>query len=543
MAKDNSKKKWKKFGKRFKFLFETGIKMFLFFLLLSLLFLIWKSLKNDQYVIQAFKVPKSFQDSGYDGVVLPRKIQDRVINIKEYISSRKEDNTQLAIGSKPDLNVDVMGIGLSLKSLTFHINTLLGRENKIVDGELTDLDSTLTLTLRMTGFQQSSFTQVYSKNKSQALDILLTDAAKQFIENTDPYRAAVYHYYNKEFNESLRIITKLIQSGEEKEWAYLAWGNLLKYQSKPKESLEKFDSALAANPSFELAIWNKAWTYYRIGEYQKALDCFSRTEALINEGFSDREKSSVFNGIGQCHKAMGDYEKTLSYFEKAIEADPTNIWWYGNTADLLISRMNDTIRGLEVYREASKKAEDGPQKLITMAGYYFYENKQDSAQVCMKKVLDHDPENNIALSSLTRFAFYKEKNYRKAIKYAQRIEGLETKRMNDAFYHKLQCINLMAMSYYHLEKYDSALLKINVAIDISPDEAVLYTTLAETYALMGNHQKFYEAIETAAELGYNLQQILEDKPYQPYLNESRFLALLKQYSPPDRGDTALNNGR
>ncbi|MEM1120445.1 MAG: hypothetical protein AAGJ18_08330, partial [Bacteroidota bacterium] len=49
-------------------------RLFIAFLVTAVFVMIYKGLSNDAYLIQAFQVPGDFEDKGYNGVVLSRKV-------------------------------------------------------------------------------------------------------------------------------------------------------------------------------------------------------------------------------------------------------------------------------------------------------------------------------------------------------------------------------------------------------------------------------------------------------------------------------------
>jgi len=126
-------------------------RLFIAALVVAVFVMLYKGLNNDAYLIQSFQVPGDFEDKGYNGVVLSRKVQDRVVELKNYIGSSKEDEFDFKAELEPDLEVGLMGFGLSLNTLTYHLKSLLGRKNKIITGELTDLNNKMELTVRMSG--------------------------------------------------------------------------------------------------------------------------------------------------------------------------------------------------------------------------------------------------------------------------------------------------------------------------------------------------------------------------------------------------------
>lgn len=53
-------------------------RLFIAVLVIAVFTMVYKGLSNDHYLIQAFQVSGDFEDKGYNGVVLSRKVQDRV---------------------------------------------------------------------------------------------------------------------------------------------------------------------------------------------------------------------------------------------------------------------------------------------------------------------------------------------------------------------------------------------------------------------------------------------------------------------------------
>lgn len=86
----------------------------------------------------------------------------------------------------------------------------------------------------------------------------------------------------------------------------------------------------------------------------------------------------------------------------------------------------------------------------------------------------------------------------------------------------------MAMIKYSIQEYDSALYYVDFAIGVDPQVAYPYTTLAETYAFMEQHESFYQSVEKALERGFNLSPFLQEAPYNRYEKDARFQALLRK---------------
>ncbi len=67
------------------------------------------------------------------------------------------------------------------------------------------------------------------------------------------------------------------------------------------------------------------------------------------------------------------------------------------------------------------------------------------------------------------------------------------------------------------------------AIKVNSKNSFAYSTLAETYALMGDDENFYKNAELALKYGYPVWEQVDDIPYEKYAHQERFINLIKRY--------------
>jgi len=509
-------------------IFTIFSRLLILALALSACFLIYKSLSNDDYIIQSFQVPKTFEETGNSGLVISKKVQDKIKSVKKYIASSKSDDLQFQADDKPNLEVDVIGFGLSLNSLTYHLKSLLGRKNYIITGELTDVDQQMELTMRMTGYESKTFTQTYESDQAIVIDELMEEAAKFIIKNTDPYRIAIYHYKRKEYPEALRIITKMIAEDWEVHWAYMAWGNLLNKQGKKEEALQKHQKALAIKPTFSRIYTNIGWIYFDNRKYDQAIEVF---EKRLKD---DSKCFGCLNGIALSYRLLERKEEALEAYDLFIRSAPDLLWAYTNKADFLVAE-GDTLGASALFQLAKEKAKDGPEKYMAIASHYNMTRQLDSAIVYANKILEIQPDNSNVLSNMVR-VYFRAEEYEKAISYLPKIRNIDENGDGDQVTHKQSSLNLIAMCSYRLKRYEDALTIVQEAIEVDPSTSYPYTTLAETYGFMGQMDEFYLALETALEKGFPLKEIIEDEPYVRFIKQPRFQKIINQYQEKKKED-------
>lgn len=538
MGKKQSRISWKKVLRGGNLIFHVAWRLGLFILVSGLLLFLYRGLRNQNYAIESFHVPKAFSESGINGVVFANQLLDEVQVVDDFIASVKERPTDVQSGIQPDLNFQVMGIGLTINSITYFLQEILGKKRRSIGGELIDIDQKLELTLRISGNKSKHFAIPYEEGKrEEALNHLYHEAAKEVISLVDPYRLSVYYYKKDEIEKSIEIILEILANKpEETPWAYLAWGNILNKQKKPEEACEKFKKAIEYKEDFQLAYANWAWTLFRSQKYEEAIPLFEKA----NTGYP--KSGSYYNGLAMCYRSLKNYEKAIVYYRKAGKADPEHlIWWYGNMAGVLHGDLADTIGAMNLMKEAGDKLAEGPDKYLAYSAYYYYKSDFDSTHIMTTKALEIAPRHLLALSQVSNY-HYRKKEFKESIALNKRlINVLKTDlEIEDRESQLLQAYNILAMSDYEMEEYDSAFVHVQMAIDIDTTNAVPYTTLAETHAFVGDHEAFYQAVEKAVKYGFDFTKYLSEEPYIRYKDDQRFLRLVKKEEEPEKLEASLN---
>jgi len=88
------------------------------------------------------------------------------------------------------------------------------------------------------------------------------------------------------------------------------------------------------------------------------------------------------------------------------------------------------------------------------------------------------------------------------------------------------------MAYNQLGQHDAAFDVIRSAIAIDPVQGYPYSSLAETFAYIGQVDSFYHYLEHSFELGMSTAAIkVEVPPYRNFADTPRFDKLLQKYAP------------
>lgn len=490
-------------------------------MIIVLAVVIFRGLKQPGLTIQSFQVPKMLSESGLNGQVLGLQIKDKIEEIKQQVNSVKKDSTNLLAEVKPDLNLEVLGVGFSTNTLLFHLGDLLGIKNKTVTGDLIDLDDQFIMNLRGSDFSPITITQQHQGQEyAKSLDSLILKISLTILRKTDPYQLAVWYYKKNQDEQALELIREMIDTKHpDRAWAYLAWGSIYKKNQNFERAVEAYRKAINLKEDLTIGYLNLGWLLMEMKKYEEAFDIFEA-------GQKYEPHMGINNGLAQCYTLLGNVESAKSIYEKNIKEFPADLWAYGNYANFVLKVLGDTLASANIFKEAAKHVDKNSDYYTAMAAYYYSTNSYDSALVYLQNALEHNPENINALqiiADLTSTAFNDyhstEKYLRQYIKVLQK--GNHEVGMTQSAY------NLLAMNDYRQEKYDSALIHAQKAIDLYPPNPYPFSTLAETYAYLKNHDLFYRSLEMALDRGFNLERFENEEPYSYYRHESRFQKLLE----------------
>ncbi|HNE28417.1 MAG TPA: tetratricopeptide repeat protein [Saprospiraceae bacterium] len=481
--------------------------------------LIWRLMKSDGYVIEAFTVPKVLEEAGFQGPVLARMAQDEFLKVKEIAASVKADSVNLQGDEAPELNVAVMGFGVSLRSVAFQLRELFGRPNNIIRGEVTLADSTLALTLRMTGFQPVMLFEKTADGLRPALNRLLRRAGEQALGNYDPYRLAIYLNRQQRQEEGIRVVGNMLGNRpQEAHWAYMAWGVLLEDQGKFDEALEKYEAALRFKPDFPLPWMRQAWLLQRTNRTPEALVKVEKALELLPG------EPSYWNTYGNMLNQQKRYEEADRAFSKVSELTGPGTGWQINWAEAKLNR-GDVEGGKQLLRQVMDHSSDEQTRTLARAFLAFVNDDQETASKAMLEAAALDPNNGIAVRTAQQ-ACLLNRDYQRAIRLGTGIrfdsENSEQKQM---------ILNLTSMAFYLTGQYDSAFVYANRAILVDSTAGYPYATLAEVHAMKGEHDDFFRYLEKAFQKGMRVTAIAgQEEPYDRYANSRRYRLLIAKYS-------------
>jgi tetratricopeptide (TPR) repeat protein len=166
--------------------------IFIVLILLGLVF-IFNELSDSNYSIEEMSVPQSFHERGYTGHVLANRIFNRINSIiknERLADVAKEYSNANAI---VDLNVEVVGIGVPIRSLTSILGETLGLNNrKTITGNLSVDGDTLILELTINGYAEK-FHTAFTGSTEASMSSIVASASEAILKHSNPYVLARYY--------------------------------------------------------------------------------------------------------------------------------------------------------------------------------------------------------------------------------------------------------------------------------------------------------------------------------------------------------------
>ena len=164
-------------------------------------------------------------------------------------------------------------------------------------------------------------------------------------------------------------------------------------QRQYERAVEACDQAIAINPDYADAYYNRGLAYIRLTEYQNAIEDFDQVvrlspddiDARINLGMAqlmachpaqaldtydeivklDHENAAGYNGRGAAYFDQGQFEKSVQEFDTAIHLNPRLGYAYSNRAVsyIRLGRYEEAEQDVSAAAELGVDASDAIEEL------------------------------------------------------------------------------------------------------------------------------------------------------------------------------------
>ncbi|MEO1438581.1 MAG: tetratricopeptide repeat protein, partial [Bacteroidota bacterium] len=343
-----------RFDQRFSLISSVFFKLGIWLFVIIMAFLLIVEIRTDRTMIEAFQVPQNMEENGYTGVVMANLLMDEIKSIKRDGNTIRETKDVASYMEVSQMDLQIVGLGFSLRTFAHYLKKSLGIQERIVSGELIKYQDKLKLNLRISGYYTEPFEATVDEGVEKATETLLKKAAKEVMYYLEPYQLAVALSNWETRDECVNVIKYLLRSKpEEAKWAYNLWGNLLDQDFRDREAaVEKYEAAIEIDPNFRLPHSNFAGLLYRMDSLDRAEYHAKRALELersytyghkllgdirFKKGFEEEaialyekaakdlgNKTNLYENMGFLYMEKGENQKAINAFEQAIEEDPFN---------------------------------------------------------------------------------------------------------------------------------------------------------------------------------------------------------------------------
>jgi CHAT domain-containing protein/Tfp pilus assembly protein PilF len=196
---------------------------------------------------------------------------------------------------------------------------------------------------------------------------------------------------------------------------YLKSGILLLTEDKQEQALQFLHQSvfvLTQNKKLPDSLFFKPFLYigsihYNLNELDSAVYYYKKAEAINASHPGIIESERLFNKFGALYFETGDYNKSISYFEKALalvnEKIPVNPFFlinYKNNIATALMKQGKYNQAIEIFRDLLKYGNTGDELLYNTGTTYFEKGDYANALKYLRQIRHMDMEKYSSLSRL-----------------------------------------------------------------------------------------------------------------------------------------------
>lgn len=175
----------------------------------------------------------------------------------------------------------------------------------------------------------------------------------------------------------------VIAKGPNNSRAYNNLGVVYKERGEFDRAIEQFEKSLRANRNYTAVYFNLGDVQYRLGNYENAV-------AYLNQALTGKLNPQlhldILNKLGRTYSAMGQTERAIEIFEKAVKLFPSSIVLLNNLGVQYI-KNGQTDSAIELYEKAIK-IEAKSYLYSNLASAYAKKGDEEKSRLMQQKALE-----------------------------------------------------------------------------------------------------------------------------------------------------------
>jgi tetratricopeptide (TPR) repeat protein len=394
-------------------------------------------------------------------------------------------------------------------------------------------------------FVVSAFAQPKQKKTEKLINDYL-EAGNLYVENNQPdlaiiefnkvlelddtnsiayYNTALIYAKSEQEPKAIAICDKALQvCTEDLVDFYRMKANCYSGMGQFEDALSLYHKVLVLEPSDsnDNTHYNLGYTYFKLNKWESAVVFLK--EYLENDETENGNYVDALFYLGTCYNQLGDYNKAIEYFDKAITNTPFYSYYF-NKADALMN-LNNQDEALKVIDEGLVNNPDKADLYFKKAKIYNALNQKEKANIELKHAYKIDPtDTDIVLDMGVMYENDNQidlaiKMYKDCIKLKSNLSGAygnlaniysvnELKKDSALYYFQKALIadNKNYINFYNFgnyykknKNYDVAIEMYAKSIELNPSFLSAYFNTAVAYEAKKNMKKAFEFIIIAVNL-------------------------------------------
>lgn len=337
--------------------FSIMAKAFVIVLITVALVFIVRELSESGYVITQVNVPPAFEEAGYSGPVVAKRISENLTRIINITRTQAIAEGYSVSGDENDVSVDMVGMGVPVRGVIDLIGEAVGiSRKKKISADITLEGDNVVLVIKVGSETPERSETPMNANIGIPMKALVTNASETIFKYTNDrvlglYLGNVTLEYEKNISLAKYQLEKYKNDPAREALAYARWGGSLVGLRKLEAADAKLKQALVLDSTQPNVYSSLATYYFALRDYKKALECSKKAYARLPENAPDFQVLSGLTNLGFYYSYNNLSDSAIACYHKALAVNPNGaLTFYNLSYEYLIK--GDTTTCLDLVEKA-----------------------------------------------------------------------------------------------------------------------------------------------------------------------------------------------
>lgn len=249
-----------------------------------------------------------------------------------------------------------------------------------------------------------------------------------------------------------------------------------------QRAIDEFKNSIIIDPSHTEGYKNVAYVNERMENFDGAVKAYEEVLRI------SPQDTVIMIHLGRLYMLTKQHEKTIELMDKVLAIDPDNVDAISQKA-MAYDYLEQSDKAFEAYEDALARRPDDPDLRFNFGRLYFMRDDYQNAINQFEKVLEINPDDL-------------ESNVNVANSYLSLAQNVLTKyrEMTDKELSKVPEKEIKEKKNLEKEYYTKAIPYLEKAVQVKPDDAILWNNLGVAFVNAGMEEKGKAAFEKSEAL-------------------------------------------